>query len=178
MSTIAPRAISGAASSGVMSDSRMPKGPAHHSLFRFRSAPYSSSTSRTGRFFRTMLTGRPPKRADRRVDRLANLRVSFEQRAHAVRIAGAKRAAELFDRRFGERIDLAAHCGPTLEAVAACDDQLRVREFERVRCGRLRMEGFDALTRVRSGATSRREQVLRPLLLHLRGWDVTGEAVR
>ena len=60
-STTAPRAMSGAASSGVQSYSRSPNPPAHQTLLRFRSAPYSSSTSSTGRSFFTLATGRLSK---------------------------------------------------------------------------------------------------------------------
>jgi hypothetical protein len=49
-STTAPRAISGAASSGVQLDSISPNPPAHQALLRLRSAPYEGSKSSIGRF--------------------------------------------------------------------------------------------------------------------------------
>ena len=61
MSTTAPRAINGAACSGVQPYSSRPNPPAHQSLFRLRSAPYNSSKSTIGKLSLTMPTGRPPK---------------------------------------------------------------------------------------------------------------------
>src|ERR1051326_4903899 len=56
-STTAPRATSGAASSGVSLVSRIPNGPAHHELLRLMSAPNSSRTSSSGMFFDARVTG-------------------------------------------------------------------------------------------------------------------------
>ncbi len=71
------------------------------------------------------------ERAERRVDGGPHVGVILEQTADTLGIAVAQRAAELFERRSGQRVDLAAHLRPAGEPVAAGHDQLRVRESER-----------------------------------------------
>ena len=118
--------------------------------------------------------------ADRLVDGCSHLGVAFEQLADALDVAGVQRADKLLHRRLGERIDLALHRRPALEAVAAGDDQLRIGQHEGIGRRRLRVQRADPDQRVRIAGPRGAQQFLRALLLHLqvrpgrKGFDENG----
>ena len=118
--------------------------------------------------------------ADRRVHGCAHFGVLREQLADVVDVTVVERREKPLDRRSGERVDLALHRRPALEAVSASDDQLRIGQRERVGRRRLRVQRGDSRQRVRTGGPGGAQQFLRAFLLHLQvrtggqGFDENG----
>ena len=99
------------------------------------------------------------------VHRGPDVRVLVQQVADFSHVAGIQRVEKLLHRRFHQRFDLALHRRPVREPVPAGDDELRVRERQRVERGRLRVQGANAGQRAGIGGQGAAEQLFRALLL-------------
>ena len=92
--------------------------------------------------------------------------VILEQRADLFLVARVEPADELLQRCLREGINLSPHRGPALEPIAASDDELGVRERERVAGRRPGVEGANTPQRIRVTRRSGAQQVFRPFPLH------------
>ena len=166
-STTAPRSMSGAASSGVQSYSRIPNPPAHHVLLRFRSAPCATRTSSIGRFFVAAATGRLLKWP---IGSFTAARTSACRSSSSRTCSTSPPWSAIRNRSTGVLVSesilrfIAAQLSkPYPRAI----DELRIAQRERIRRGRFRVERGDPRQRFPVGGPDCAQQFLRALLLHL-----------